>query len=272
MLNRAEKEALMLEIIATAGVMGHLLTPEAALMMANDLAKFDQPVLAKALARVRAESSGRLVLKTIIDRVEEQFGRLAPNEAWALAVKAKDERETVVWTNEIAQAWGTASAMLGSDKVGARMAFLDAYGRIVRESRELGRAPVIQVSEGHDVDLRKHAIEAAQASGLLTAEAAAKFLHLKAPVDPTVLALMAPADKRKDDVDDPVPMPAETKERLDEIRRQSLDADARRQAEKDAKHEQELQDELAVWNKKRHEQAELARRYTLGAPPKINDV
>src|SRR3546814_7492643 len=60
-------------------------------------------------------------------------GRPGADEAWALAYRAADEAETVIWTEETAQALAAAWPVLqAGDKVGARMAFKGAYDRLVR--------------------------------------------------------------------------------------------------------------------------------------------
>lgn len=61
-------------------------------------------------------------------------GHPSPDEAWAIAVSAQDEYESVLWTRQIAEASGIADPILATgDKVGARMAFLSAYERITKE-------------------------------------------------------------------------------------------------------------------------------------------
>lgn len=57
-------------------------------------------------------------------------GHLSPDEAWALALTSTDESETIIWTDEIAQAMGAARPCIDAgDKYGARLAFLSAYER-----------------------------------------------------------------------------------------------------------------------------------------------
>jgi hypothetical protein len=89
-------------------------------------------------------------------------------EAWATAMRGDDELETVVWTAETSQAFAVASPILNAgDEVGARMAFREAYNRLVEEARR-GRAPVAwSVSEGLDPQRRAGAIAAAVARGLV---------------------------------------------------------------------------------------------------------
>ncbi len=48
-----------------------------------------------------------------------------------------DESTSVVWTDEMCQAWGVAAPLLeDGDKVGARMAFKESYARLIEEARQ----------------------------------------------------------------------------------------------------------------------------------------
>ena len=109
----------------------------------------------------------------------EDDGRPGAEEAWAAAVVARDEAETVVWSSEMAGAWATASAVMAAgDEVGARMAFRQAYDRLVAEARRAGARPTWQASLGHDPDRRSLAIVAAVNAGQLPS---ADLLWLPAP-------------------------------------------------------------------------------------------
>jgi hypothetical protein len=96
--------------------------------------------------------------------------RPGPEEAWAIAIHSADEARTVVWTEEIAQAWGIAKGIAANgDDVGARMAFKEAYTRLVAEARAALRPATWSASLGHDPEQRDKAIERAQVAGLLPA-------------------------------------------------------------------------------------------------------
>lgn len=104
-------------------------------------------------------------------------GRPGPEEAWALALRASDEAATVVWTEEVAQAWGIAKIVHdGGDEVGARMAFKEAYTRLVGEAREARKAPQWSASLGLDKAQQGEAIKRAEAAGLLPPPAPAPAL------------------------------------------------------------------------------------------------
>lgn len=90
-------------------------------------------------------------------------GHPSADEAWALALKAMDENETVTWTNEIMYAWERCRVVYqDGDKVGARMAFKAVY-----EGLNLSDRPEWIVSEGFDKDKRLVEMQSAQAAGLL---------------------------------------------------------------------------------------------------------
>lgn len=94
-------------------------------------------------------------------------GRPGPDEAWALI--PRDEWTTVVWNDEIAQAWGLAKAVLDTgDKIGGRRTFIEAYTKIVAEARTASRAPKWTASMGHDLIGREDALLAAAAKGLIS--------------------------------------------------------------------------------------------------------
>ncbi len=101
-------------------------------------------------------------------------GHPTANEAWGLVLASRDESDTVVWTEQIAEAAGIAQPVLDSgDEVGARMAFRDAYDRILRERPE---KPRWFASLGSDHDRRTAALDRAVRAGLLTQSHAAGLL------------------------------------------------------------------------------------------------
>jgi hypothetical protein len=104
----------------------------------------------------------------IAARCKLMDGRPDENEAWALSLASQDERETVVWTEEMAKAFYVALPLLnGGEEVGARMAFKDAYSRLVAEARAENRPAKWSVSAGWDNERRAVAIERATIAGLL---------------------------------------------------------------------------------------------------------
>lgn len=200
MLNHEEITWLAQELGATYELMGKQIQPAALAILVRDLSCYDVPQLRLALARIRQEHTGQLTPSVLMGYVEQSYGRVSANEAYAIAMEAKDERATVVWTNEIAEAWAAAVPLLSAgDKFAARQAFVDVYGRVTAMARLERRLPSIELSEGHDAEMRRAAIEKAQARGLLSRD----ITLLPAPVQalltldqpravPGVLALAAP--------------------------------------------------------------------------------
>ena len=151
------------------------------MLITDDLSGYPFAEIRRALARCRAELQGKLTLAAIVDRLPSANKHLLPNEAWALALRSTDESETVVWTPEIARAFGVAKPVLiGGDQVGARMAFLAAYEREAETAKAEGRQPVWQVSLGHDQQRREMVLQEAVDAGKL---AAPKVAHLLPPLE-----------------------------------------------------------------------------------------
>lgn len=228
MLNENDMVWLIRQIIGTAELLGQEIKPAAADMLADDLSSYPRPVLAAALSRVRTEHTGRLTPKAIIDRIDEAMGRPGANEAWAVAVTAMDERATVVWTDEMAQAWGVALPIAaGGDLVGARMAFISAYERLVRTAREERRLPSVTVSIGWDAEGRTAAVEKAVQLGYMPQAEAQQYLPAPAAApgfNPVALLTgrMEPA----------ADAPPEIRERLAQLREELAEGDRRRARER----------------------------------------
>ena len=109
----------------------------------------------------------------IIRTIQEATGTLesqwlSANEAWAVALPAIDEAATVVWTPEIAKAFEVARPILeGGDKIGARMAFIPAYDRLIDHAKRESRTPSYEVSAGWDANMREVAMRQSVTAGLL---------------------------------------------------------------------------------------------------------
>lgn len=119
-------------------------------------------------------------------------GRPGSEEAWATAIGSRDEAATVVWTEETAQAWAIARPVMDlGDEVGARMAFRQAYDRMVHAARAHRQPCRWTASLGWDGQRRQLAIEAAVNAGRLPAQ---EHVALPAPVAQLpLLALSAAA-------------------------------------------------------------------------------
>ncbi|CAL62422.1 Conserved hypothetical protein [Herminiimonas arsenicoxydans] len=112
-----------------------------------------------------------------IDGATGGDGRPSDDEAWAIALTSQDEADTVVWTQETAEAFGICQPVMATgDKVGARMAFKDAYNRLVAASRQSGSPAKWNASLGWDMERRAKVIEKAATAGLLPAPMATALL------------------------------------------------------------------------------------------------
>lgn len=176
MLNDAQQEQLLLSLFATAEVMGQQLTQTAALLMIEDLREYTEPVLTAALRSCRIEG-GRLTVASILKHAQSADGRPGKDEAWAIAMTTNDEFETVVLTDEIQLALAAAKPILdGGDKIGARMAFIDAYQRFVSQAREDAKPVNWHVSVGFDASRRIQAVTKAMELKRIPREHAQKYL------------------------------------------------------------------------------------------------
>ena len=197
MLNEQDATWLIKQLAATSELLGQQMSAAAVMMLAEDLMDYERPALAAALKRVRTECTGKLTPKVIIEAVDAAMGRPGANEAWATALSAHDERNTVVWTEEMAQAWEVARPVVqGGDEIGGRMAFKDAYERLVRAARDERRTPVVTVSVGWDAEQRAAVVEKAVKIGYMPGEQAVRHGYM-----PLALALeqgyVSPVEARK---------------------------------------------------------------------------
>lgn len=176
-LSFAEQAQLAAAIVATAETLGQTMSAAAAELMASDLSEYPAPDIIAALTACRRELTGKLTLAAILQRVQAADGRPDPNEAWALALAASDEFDSVVLTDEIQLALGAARAILDAgDKVGARMSFLSAYQRLVDTARRENRPVKWSLSPGFDQQRRLIAVQEAGRLGRLPAPVVQEYV------------------------------------------------------------------------------------------------
>jgi hypothetical protein len=177
MLSSENLAALAGAICATAETLGQTISGAAAQLMAEDLAEHDPVDIRRALQACRRELTGKLTLAAILQRIQASDGRPGKDEAWSIALEAADESATVVMTAEILQAMTAAHPVLDlGDKVGARMAFLSAYERLVTLARAEAVPATWSVSLGFDPARRVTAIESAVRMQLISQQAGAQYL------------------------------------------------------------------------------------------------
>lgn len=110
----------------------------------------------------------------IINRISTAPKHIGANEAWAIALKSMDERETVVWTEEIAKARAIAwDVWITGDSIGARMTFIETYNRLIANAN----TPKWSACLGDDASRLAPAITKAIDQGLLPKGSERKYLE-----------------------------------------------------------------------------------------------
>ena len=181
-------QKLLENIVATAEIMGREISPASAVMMAKDLEQYPVDVTITALANLRRNARANFSIGAIIEQIEklQPDGRPTPDEAWAMSPRS--ESESVVMTEEMAEAMRYAQPLLDcNDQVAARRAFLDAYSRIVEKNKLTGIPPKWFPSLGDDKNGRGAAlaeavrlgrIEVARAVSLMPPDKVSAMLQL----------------------------------------------------------------------------------------------
>lgn len=157
-------------------ILGQEARPAVLAVLACDLEPYGEQRVLAGLDLLRREYSGKVTLAAIIEKIQQADGRPGVGEAWALAVGAADERNTVVWTPEIAQAWNQAAALYEFDKFGARKAFEEAYQRATRAAIGECKPVTWTASIGWDGQARDTALQDAVTAGRLTHQQVSAFL------------------------------------------------------------------------------------------------
>lgn len=165
--------AVLEALAVTAELTQTQLSAPAAKVMAEDLSIYPPDQVLGALTRCRKELRGRLTVSDVVQRLDD--GRPGAEEAWAML--PFDEAATIVWTEEMAGAWGVALPLLeDGDRIAARMAFLESYRTRVQRARDSGIAVKWNVSLGHKLEDRVAAIQEAHRLGRIGTEYVARLL------------------------------------------------------------------------------------------------
>lgn len=185
---------LLQAVAVTAELCGRTFSEGAARMFVQDLAGFDEQAVMKALARCRREVKGALTIQDVVTRIDD--GRPGPDEAWAQM--PFDEAQSVVWTDEMAEAFGVARGLLeDGEKVAARMAFKEAYTRLVGQARDAGKRVNWTPSLGFDKRGQEAVLADAVSKGRLSYEHAQSIAPQLAPPAANILALVGSASQRR---------------------------------------------------------------------------
>ena len=135
-----------------------------------------QVVLAAISAHMLDPRRGQYAPKPadIVAQIEAgspRLNRLSADEAWAMMPTS--EEESIVWTEEMAQAFAIASPLLADgDRIGARMAFKGAYERLSEQSRASGKPVRWTVSRGWNADNLESVVRDAVRLGRISPEQA----------------------------------------------------------------------------------------------------
>lgn len=183
-------EDLIMAVAVTAEICGRTFTPAAAAVFVDDLSIYPEATVLASLRRCRREVRGILTVQDVVSRIDD--GRPGADEAWAMI--PQDESGSVVWSAEMARAFGAALPLLEvGDKIAARMAFKESYARLVGQARDAGIPVIWTPSIGHDPRQREAALQEAVRAGRMTLEQAQVIApELDAPRE-----LAALADQRK---------------------------------------------------------------------------
>lgn len=155
-----------------------------------------------------------------IDAMNGCGSRPGAEEAWALAINAGDELQTVVWTAEMRDAFAICWPVLEKgDEIGARMAFKEAYARLVAEALRNGQPCKWEVSPGWDNDKREKALGDAVRCGRLTYESVAQFLPAPKEIGSLAPALFQSTKLLLEHRGEPAEPSADIAEKIAEVKR-----------------------------------------------------
>lgn len=179
-------------VAVTAELCGRTFSEAAAGVFCDDLRGYQPQQVLRALARCRREVKGVLTTSDVISRIDD--GRPGVEEAWALLPAS--EEATVVWTDEMSEAHAIATPLLNAgDRVAARMAFKEAYTRLVANARDEAKPTRWTASLGGDLEARKRALAVAVEDGRLSPEDAHGMCPALPP-PPSLLLAAPPKNER----------------------------------------------------------------------------
>lgn len=164
------------------------LSVRAKALFAQQVADYPMRIIRGAISAHLRGPSGKYTVPMQPAHVIEEItgalandGRPAVDEAWSIALQIRDEAASARVTPEIVGALAVCRPVLDTgDKVGARMAFKDAYARLVTDARAAGRPTEWTLSLGTDAQRRAEVAEEAVLAGQLQLEHA-RPLMLAAP-------------------------------------------------------------------------------------------
>lgn len=109
------------------------LSESAAKMFMEFLDRYPPEVVIYALNKCSETLRHFPTVAHILNFCNEVDGRPGVEEAWSMI--PKDEYGSVVWTDEMATAFGAVRMLIQSDEIAARMAFKEVYERELSDAR-----------------------------------------------------------------------------------------------------------------------------------------
>ena len=163
---------------------GKSFTPAAISSIFDDFESFEFEQVDAALKHYRKTAKFAPTAFDIITLLSSANKRLTADEAWSRLPKS--ERDTVVWSEEMAGAYAIIYDLLvDGDKIAARMAFKGAYDRLCNESVLMQKPLAITVSIGYDKNLIEPTLQRAIESGQISQKTANRYLP--APQDAGII-------------------------------------------------------------------------------------
>ena len=191
----------------------------------------------------------------IVEILTTNDGRPTADEAWAIALQGQDEVSSVVWTDEIAQAFlSVALPILESgDKIGARIGFRDNYNRLVEQARAQGVKVHWFMSGGTDKQIRSDTAKQAVISGHISQDDAGKFFIEDMGAGGNAIAGLLGYESKSREIP-----PEEMKEKIGQLRK-DINANIEQSRQKKEAEQKVLDDEMQARRELLDEQAGLTK-------------
>lgn len=182
----------------TAAYYDRKLTPDTVAIYWRGLADLPLEAVRGAVnAHVQDPVAGKFMpkiadIRAALEANRADDGHPGAEEAWSIALQARHESASVVWTEQISDAFFQAALPLldEGDKIAARKAFQERYERELADARKAGVVAKWIASLGSNLDQREQAIEQAVRLGRITSEHGQRLLPRSEPVtEEAMLAL-----------------------------------------------------------------------------------
>ncbi len=187
-MNSSEMQRFKIELAGTAEAMGKDLSDIGLKIFAQDLSEYQFADAVEAIQDCRRSLNRFPTINDIISKIQSKDGRPGAEEAWAMI--PKDDSGSVVWTDEMAGAYGIAHPLiLSGDEIAARMAFKEKYTSLLKEVREKKVPARWTLSAGTNPAEVQDTVQKALSLGRLSPQTAKALGH---DSNPEVLSLPSP--------------------------------------------------------------------------------